>query len=114
MPLDIDHIVPEALGGATERHNLWLACSRCNDFKGDRVDGFDIISGQQVPLFNPQTQVWTDHFAWSLDGLQIEGLTATGRATITALHLNNEFIVVARQFWVEAGRWPFETDLRQS
>ncbi len=37
MPLDIEHLVPEAAGGGTVRENLWLACSRCNDFKGDRT-----------------------------------------------------------------------------
>jgi 5-methylcytosine-specific restriction endonuclease McrA len=31
MPLDIEHINPEALGGPTTRENLWLACTRFND-----------------------------------------------------------------------------------
>jgi hypothetical protein len=35
---------------------------------------------------------------------------ALGGATVEALRLNNEFIVVARQFWVEAGRWPSADD----
>ncbi len=26
-PMEIEHIIPEALGGATEEDNLWLACS---------------------------------------------------------------------------------------
>lgn len=26
-PMEIEHIVPEAMGGATEENNLWLACS---------------------------------------------------------------------------------------
>ena len=32
-PMEIDHIVPESLGGSTERENLWLSCSLCNDHK---------------------------------------------------------------------------------
>lgn len=110
MPLDVEHIVPEALGGSALRENLWLACTRCNDFKGDRSDAIDPATGQRVPVFNPRTQRWTDHFAWSPDGTSIEGRTPTGRATAEALHLNNDFIIVARQFWVEAGRWPPDED----
>lgn len=106
MPLDFDHLLPEALGGATVRENLWLACSRCNDFKGNRNESADPLTGAIVPLFNPRTQRWTEHFAWSLTGERILGRSPTGRATVEALRLNNEFIVVARQFWVEAGRWP--------
>ena len=63
MPLDVEHLVPEAAGGATVRENLWLACSRCNDFKGDRTAAVDPRTGRQVPLFNPRTQVWAEHFA---------------------------------------------------
>jgi hypothetical protein len=59
-----------------------------------------------VPLFNPRTQIWTEHFAWSPDGTLIIGLRPIGSATAAALRLNNEFIVVARRFWVEAGWWP--------
>lgn len=33
MPLEYDHLYPEALGGPTERENLWLACTRCNDWR---------------------------------------------------------------------------------
>ncbi len=32
-PMELDHLIPESLGGATEENNLWLACSLCNDAK---------------------------------------------------------------------------------
>ena len=112
MPLDIEHLIPEALDGPTVRENLWLACSRCNDFKGDRMEAIDAQTGEWVSLYNPRIQTWTDHFAWSPDGTEVLGLTAYGRATVTALRLNNEFIVAARRFWVEAGRWPPAEDLQ--
>jgi hypothetical protein len=108
MPLEFEHLHPAAHGGATVRVNLWLACTRCNDFKGDRVDALDPETGETVPLFNPRTQVWVEHFAWSPDGTLIIGVTSIGRATLVALKLNNEYIVVARQFGVEAGWWPPE------
>lgn len=111
MPLDVEHLLPEALGGSTVRENLWLACTRCNDFKGDRVGTVDPETGQRVPFFNPRTQRWTEHFAWSPDGARIEGQTPAGRATIEALRLNNEFILIARRFWIESGRWPPVDDL---
>ncbi len=106
MPLEFEHLHPEAHGGATVRENLWLACIRCNDFKGDRTDAVDPETGETVLLFNPRTQVWMEHFAWSPDGTLIIGVTPVCRATAVALRLNNEYIVVARRFWVEAGWWP--------
>lgn len=111
MPLDIDHLTPEALGGDTIRENLWLACPRCNDFKGDRTESPDPLTSESTPLFNPRTQRWTEHFSWSVAGERILGRTPIGRATVEALRLNNEFIVIARQFWVEAGHWPPPDDL---
>jgi hypothetical protein len=61
-----------------------------------------------VPLFNPRTQTWALHFAWSADGTEIIGLTATGRATVVALRLNNDEIVGARSLWVQVGWHPPE------
>lgn len=37
--LELDHIKPEALGGATASVNLQLACRPCNRSKGARVKG---------------------------------------------------------------------------
>ncbi len=34
--LEIDHLIPEARGGATSAGNLQLACQRCNRSKGQR------------------------------------------------------------------------------
>lgn len=33
MPLIMEHILPRALGGTDERHNLAASCYRCNEFK---------------------------------------------------------------------------------
>jgi 5-methylcytosine-specific restriction endonuclease McrA len=57
MPFEYEHLYPEARGGATVRENLWLACTRCNDFKGDRTDAVDPQTGETAPLFNPRTQL---------------------------------------------------------
>lgn len=106
FPLEIEHILPEAKGGATVRSNLWLACHRCNKFKGDRVEGNDPETEQTASLYNPRTQNWQEHFEWSLDGTRIIGLTATGRVTVEVLQMNNDYVVAARHFWVIAGWHP--------
>jgi hypothetical protein len=105
-PMELDHIIPEALGGLTEEDNLWLACSLCNDHKGDRIAALDPDSGEVVQLFNPRRQTWKQHFRWSPEGDQIVGRTPTGRATVLALRLNRPVLVRARQLWVMVGWHP--------
>lgn len=102
----IDHIVPISAGGPTKLENLCLACYRCNEFKGARIDVLDPLTGRTVPLFNPRAQAWREHFAWTTDGFQVVGLTATGRATIDALHLNDAWLIRARRIWTIAGLHP--------
>ena len=62
-PMEIDHLVPEALGGLTEEDNLWLACALCNQHKGNRIAAPDPMTGDNVPLFDPRRQRWHEHFA---------------------------------------------------
>ncbi len=104
--MEIDHIIPEGLGGQTVEDNLWLACSSCNNIKGDRITALDPLSGQIVGFFDPRHQNWNAHFEWSVEGDQIVGLTETGRATVTALDLNRPLLVSSRQIWVRAGWHP--------
>jgi hypothetical protein len=61
-----------------------------------------------VALFNPRTQVWSEHFCWSADGVYIHGITPTGRGTVVALQLNNELAVEVRRNWILAGWHPPE------
>lgn len=105
-PMEIDHIIPLALGGPTEEENLWLACSLCNDHKGGRIAALDPETGNMVRLFNPRFENWNEHFTWNLTGDHIEGLTPTGRATSIALNLNRPSLVRARQLWIRAGWHP--------
>lgn len=105
-PMEIDHIIPESLGGPTLRDNLWLACSMCNDHKGNRIAAPDPRTGEIVRLFDPRRQVWSEHFEWSLEGDVIIGRTATGRSTVTAVRLNRAELVGARRGWVIAGWHP--------
>ena len=108
IPSAHDHIHPRIKGGKTEFENLCQACRPCNEFKGDETEAIDPLSGERVPLFNPRTERWTNHFEWSLDGTQIIGLTNIGRATIIALQMNNPTIATARRRWTIAGWHPPE------
>ncbi len=105
-PMEMDHIIPESLGGLTVRENLWLACSMCNDHKGNRIAGADPSTGEVVRLFDPRRQVWLEHFGWSAGGDILLGKTPTGRATIVAVRLNRAELVEARRGWVIAGWHP--------
>lgn len=106
IPLHVEHIVPLAIGGETTVENLWLACPSCNGYKSTRTQAADPQTNAEVALFNPRTQNWHEHFAWSDDGIEIIGQTPVGRATVAALRLNNEYVVVSRRIWVAAKLHP--------
>lgn len=107
--LEVEHIIPRALGGTDDESNLWLACRMCNNYKAARIHHLDPISGHEVRLFNPRADAWNEHFMWSVDSTQIIGQTACGRATVLALQLNNGIAVAVRQQWVSAGWHPPKT-----
>jgi len=96
----------ESRGGKTTPANFWLACNKCNEFKSDLTHAEDPLTGRNVRLFNPRRQEWFEHFRWSEDGLKIEGLTPTGRATVAKLKLNRPLRVIARGNWLLTGKHP--------
>jgi hypothetical protein len=105
-PFEIDHILPESLGGLTEEDNLWLACPLCNGHKSNRIASLDPLTGEEMRLFDPRRQVWSEHFAWADAGDRIVGITPAGRATVVALQLNRSALVQARRAWVAVGWHP--------
>jgi HNH endonuclease len=102
----IDHVVPLGIGGSYDFENLALACFHCNRRKSNKQASFDPRTKEEVPIFNPRTQRWSDHFRWSDDALQILGLTATGRASIDSLDMNRPRVLEIRRADVEARRHP--------
>lgn len=100
----IDHIVPVVAGGETTAENLALACVSCSLRKGARQTLVDSETGEVVSIFNPRQQVWKEHFDWN--GVQLVGLTATGRATIQALNLNRSTMLAIRSEEELLGRHP--------
>jgi HNH endonuclease len=94
-------------GGSDDESNLWLACPVCNGHKSDKIQAVDCETGETVALFNPRQQRWADHFQWLPNGIQIEGKTSVGRATVVALHLDiDPDALEVRSYWVQAGWHP--------
>jgi hypothetical protein len=104
--LEIEHLIPTAKGGSDDETNLWLGCRLCNNAKRVQTDGLDPETDQNIALFNPRRQSWSEHFAWSKDGTRILGQTPCGRATVLSLRLNNLIAVTVRREWVAAGWHP--------
>ncbi len=105
--LEIEHIIPLAMGGTDEEANLSLACPICNAHKSDKIAAVDPDSGEIQRLFNPRTDSWWEHFAWAEDGLRIIGTTPIGRATVVARHLSDDpDALTVRSYWVLAGWHP--------
>lgn len=92
----IDHVVPRVEGGATTLDNLALACVSCSLRKGPRRAAIDPDTGVEAALYDPRSQRWGEHLRLAEDGL-LEGLTPTGRATLTLLKMNRPLAVVLRR-----------------
>lgn len=101
---EVDHVTPRSQGGLTVLENLALACPLCNGHKWAHHQATDVATGVTVALFNPRTQVWSEHFRWSATiPYQIEGLTPSGRATVDRLHMNDPRVVALRRAFAEMG-----------
>jgi 5-methylcytosine-specific restriction endonuclease McrA len=102
----VEHIIPREKGGETVLDNLALSCQGCNNAKYTKIEAKDLVSKQVVPLFHPRKQKWSDHFIWNYDYTHIEGITPTGRATVTALKLNRTGLVNLRAVLYYAKKHP--------
>lgn len=100
----VDHIIPVVVGGKTSTENLALACVSCSLRKGARQSIEDSQTGEMTLIFNPRQQIWKEHFSWN--GVEIFGLTVTGRATIEALDLNRATMLAIRAEEDLLGRHP--------
>ena len=87
--------------GSSEEQNLAWSCVHCNISKGVNIAGYDPITKQLTPLFNPRTQHWDAHFR--LNGAVIEGTTPIGRVTVKILSINEPEMIQARQTLIEKG-----------
>lgn len=103
----VDHVRPRAAGGATRFENLALACPHCNAYKWAYVRAIDPETGAEVPLFDPRTQPWFEHFRFMEPASSlVEGTSPCGRATVDRLRMNHPNIVAARVLLIALGRFP--------
>ncbi len=93
----IDHIIAEKHGGQTVEENLALSCALCNKYKGSDLTSIDPETGEIVRLFNPRTDVWSEHF--EVENGVFTGLTPNARATIRLLQINNQARIEERKIW---------------
>ena len=102
----IEHILPKSQGGKTLLDNLALACQGCNNYKYNKTEVLDPLSGESVPLYHPRKHRWRDHFSWNDDFTLVVGLTTIGRATVETLQLNREGLVNLRRVLYLMGEHP--------
>jgi hypothetical protein len=100
----VDHIISEKHGGATQPENLAYACACCNRAKGSDIGSIASSTGELTRLFNPRTDYWGDHFA--LQGLVIQPQTPVDEATVRTLGLNGIERTLERQTLHQIGRYP--------
>lgn len=100
----VDHIIPIAAGGKTVAENLALAFVACSLHKAARLIAVDPDSCERVPLFNPRTDNWREHFRWQ--GVKVIGQTAVGRATVDALAMNHPLAMATRLHLAALGLHP--------
>jgi len=103
LPFQIDHVVARKHRGGNQPDNLAYACLYCNSYKGPNLAGVDPVTGDIVPLFNPRTDRWAEHFEWR--GAWLNGSSARGRATIQVLNINLHESVLVRQNLINEGRF---------
>jgi len=103
-PHEPDHVIAEKHGGPASLENLAWSCFYCNRFKGSDLASIDPNSQKVVILFHPREQRWKRHFR--LNGALIEGITSSGRATVTLLHMNDSERVAYRLGLIEISHYP--------
>jgi hypothetical protein len=101
--MQVDQIDPH---GGDNLENLCLSCWNCNNHKRQAAVAPDPETNEDVPLFNPRTQVWAEHFEWIDGAMRIRGRTPTGRATVVRLKMNRPAVVIARRRWAAGGYHP--------
>jgi hypothetical protein len=102
----VDHIISEKHGGATDPENFAYACACCNRAKGSDIGSIAPSTGELTRLFNPRSDYWGNHFA--LQGQVIQPVTPVGEATVRTLRLNGIERTLERQMLCRIGRYPPE------
>lgn len=100
----VDHIISIKHGGQGTEDNLAFACQFCNRNKGSDVGSYLFSTQQFVRLFNPRTDLWSDHFF--LENGAILPKTEIAEATVKVLNFNDPEAIIDRRLLIQAGRYP--------
>ncbi len=106
QPFVIEHIIPKSKNGPTDESNLALSCQGCNNYKYNKTEGVDDLTGESAQLFNPRSENWDEHFKWSEDVQEIIGITSVGRVTLEELKLNRIELKNLRRILAQVGKHP--------
>ena len=98
---EVDHVIAEKHGGATDGDNLALSCVACNVRKGSDIASIDPDTGEVTRLFHPRRQCWSDEF--QLTGSTIVASSPVARATVWLLQLNAPDRLAERAALLAAG-----------
>ena len=98
---EVDHVVAQKHGGATDADNLALSCALCNKHKGSDLTSIDPETNDVVALFHPRRHRWGDHF--EISGNRLIPLTPVGRVTARLLQFNQAHRVAERELLIAAG-----------
>jgi hypothetical protein len=102
----VEHIIPRVAGGSDDSENLALSCPNCNSHKGAATEVIDPQTKQLTRLFHPRQDHWEEHFQWTNDEVEVEGVTAIGRATLARLQMNDPAVANLRHLLKLIDRHP--------
>jgi hypothetical protein len=101
---EVEHIIAEKHGGATNADNLALACPYCNRHKGTDLASIDPDTGALTPFFNSRSDLWDEHFV--VHSGTIVPLTAAARVTVGILQLDHPDRMLEREALIRIDRYP--------
>lgn len=100
----IEHVIGLQHGGSSAPDNLAWCCSFCNWKKGPNIATLVDSNTEIVPLFNPRSQNWFEHF--HVENGLIVPKTTIGKGTVKLLEFNLPERVEIRLVLQTAGFYP--------
>ena len=101
---EVDHVISQEHGGATEAGNLAYARAFCNRAKGSDIGSMIQETGVYARFFHPRLDHWAEHFR--LDGVAVGALSDIGEVTGRILAFNTGERLLERQVLRDVGRYP--------
>jgi HNH endonuclease len=98
---EVDHVIAQKHGGATDEDNLALSCALCNKHKGTDLASIDRETGRLTSLYHPRRERWSAHFR--IEEAALLPLTATARVTVQLLRMNHPDRLVERALLIASG-----------